>query len=107
MYDAQFEKLLSEDAPSPRQAAEGSRRTGATVGTAEVATTGNVGFPQEGRHMFPELEGFGAGVETGSDACNSVASVLRMLFLSDLRNLQDEVNGVIALAQSSRTAAAE
>lgn len=54
-------------------------------------------------NLLPELEGFSAGVDTGDAACDSVATVLRMLFLSDLRGLQDEVNGIIALAQSSRT----
>lgn len=83
---------------------QGSRQTSTTPAAADIATSGNDGFPQQGRRVFPELEGFAAGVETGSEACDSVASVLRMLFLSDLRNLQDEVNGVIALAQSSRTA---
>ncbi|CAM9858840.1 unnamed protein product [Scytosiphon promiscuus] len=119
-YVAAARKLLSEDCHSPQQAAEGvtgselqqhnqgSRpSSGGTAGTANDVTTGKDGFPQEGRHVFPELEGFAAGVETGSDACDSVASVLRMLFLSDLRRLQDEVNGVIAMAQPGRTDATE
>ncbi|CAM9885115.1 unnamed protein product [Hapterophycus canaliculatus] len=118
-YVAAARQLLSEDGSPPRRAVEGptgsgseqqnegSWRTNTAAGTADVVTTGKGGFPQEERLVFPELEGFAAGVETGSDACDSVASVLRMLFLSDLRNLQDEVNGIIALAQSSRTAAAE
>lgn len=56
-----------------------------------------------GKGSFDALEGFAAGVETGDEACDGVATVLRMLFLSDLRGLQDEVNGIIALAQSSGT----
>lgn len=54
----------------------------------------------DGDRVFDELEGFSAGVDTGDETCNRVATVLRMLYLSDLRTLQDEVNGVLAMAQT-------
>ncbi|CAN0436867.1 unnamed protein product [Pylaiella littoralis] len=74
----------------------------AAAAAAGIVATDDDGF-EDGKKVFHELKGFAAGVETGNEACNSVATVLRMMFLSDLRDLQDEVNGVIALAQSSRT----
>lgn len=49
-----------------------------------------------------DLKGFAAGVKTGDEACDRVATVIRMLFLLDLRHLQDEVNGMLALAQANK-----
>ncbi|CAM9579228.1 unnamed protein product, partial [Sphacelaria rigidula] len=37
------------------------------------------------------------------EAIDRVTTVLRMLFLLDLRGLQDDVNAVLAMAQSTRT----
>ncbi|CAN0550177.1 unnamed protein product [Laminaria digitata] len=54
----------------------------------------------DGDRVYDELEGFSAGVDTGDETCDRVATVLRMLYLSDLRSLQDEVNGVLAMAQT-------
>lgn len=45
-----------------------------------------------------ELEDFPAGVNTGDETCDRVATVLRMLYLLDLRELQDGVNDILALA---------
>lgn len=45
-----------------------------------------------------QLEGFPAGVNTGDDGCDRVATVLRMLYLLDLRELQDGVNDILAIA---------
>lgn len=48
--------------------------------------------------VLRELEGFPSGVNTGDEACDRVAKVLRMLYLLDLRELQDGVNDVLAVA---------
>lgn len=57
---------------------------------------------RDGDRVFDELKGFSAGVDTGDEKCDRVATVLRMLYLSDLRSLQDEVNGILAMAQTGR-----
>ena len=46
------------------------------------------------------LQGYAPGVSTGDEACDRVATVLRMLYLLDLRGVQDEINGILALAQA-------
>lgn len=66
---------------------------GGDTGVARAATGGE---------SSDELEGFAAGVCTGDEACDRVATVLRMLFLLDLRDLQDEVNVILALAQANK-----
>ena len=77
----------------------------------ERVSSGNTAVPMEqdesaedrqgdGDRVYDELKGFSAGVDTGDETCDRVATVLRMLYLSDLRTLQDEVNGVLAMAQT-------
>eukprot|EP00752_Nemacystus_decipiens_P007814 g6979.t1 len=96
-YMASARKLLPKVPPPLRTAGDGlSKPTHAAGDVAMDDGSGRNG-------SLRELEGFSAGVDTGDPTCDSVATVLRMLFLSDLRDLQDEVNGIIALAQSSRT----
>lgn len=51
-----------------------------------------------GRHG--DLEAFASGVCSGDASVDRVATVLRMLFLLDLRALQDEVNVLLAMAQN-------
>lgn len=48
------------------------------------------------------VEAFASGVSTGDESCDRVATVLRMLFLLDLRDVQDEVNGILGMAQASK-----
>lgn len=94
--------MLSNHSPSTA-ASEGGLsepKQQSSIAAGDVATDDASEGRKEGLH---ELRGFAAGVDTGDAECDSVATVLRMLFLSDLRGLQDEVNGIIALAQSSRT----
>lgn len=46
------------------------------------------------------LAAFAPGVCTGDEAVDRVATVLRMLFLLDLRGMQDKVNELLALTQT-------
>lgn len=92
------QQLLSKNPPPP-PTLEGGPSEPAHAADGVAMDDGSEG----GKGSLHELEGFSAGVETGDATCDSVATVLRMLFLSDLRDLQDEVNGIIALAQSCRT----
>ncbi|CAN0390809.1 unnamed protein product [Ectocarpus fasciculatus] len=115
-YKAAARELLSANASSSPQTMGGTRDRSNSSSTNHgsgqpeavqptISTTGDamdVGPGGENRKFREQLRGFTAGVETGDEACDSVATVLRMLYLSDLRSLQDEVNGVIALAQSTR-----
>lgn len=45
------------------------------------------------------LDNFPAGFETGSDLLDKASAVLRMLYIADLRELQDSVNEIIILLQ--------
>lgn len=57
----------------------------------------------DGDEYADSLAGFAAGVYSGDEVVDQVATVLRMLFLLDLRGVQDEVNAILAKAQVSRT----
>lgn len=73
--------------------------SGSTIVPMEQDGSGE--YEQGGsERVHDELEEFSAGVDTGDETCNRVATVLRMLYLSDLRTLQDEVNAVLAMAQT-------
>ncbi|CAN0505074.1 unnamed protein product [Ectocarpus sp. 12 AP-2014] len=112
-YKAAARELLLAKTRCSQQAMGGARGgSGSDHGSVQpkpvqqtISTAGDaVDIGPGGEHgkFREQLRGFTAGVETGDEACDSVATVLRMLYLSDLRSLQDEVNGVIALAQSTR-----
>ena len=73
--------------------------SGSTMVAMEQDGSGEYGQGGDDR-VYDELEEFSAGVDTGDETCNRVATVLRMLYLSDLRTLQDEVNAVLAMAQT-------
>lgn len=74
---------------------------GAKMQTA--AGSGDGGVDNDGCRDDDVLSGFAAGVCSGDEAIDRVTTVLRMLFLLDLRGLQDDVNAVLAMAQSTRT----
>lgn len=79
----------------------GGLETGGKGGTV-AAMSSMGGASMEG----DELADFAAGVCTGDEAVDRVATVLRMLFLLDLRGLQDDVNEMLALAQTIRASRA-
>ena len=58
------------------------------------------GSPGVGGGDLDALQGYAPGFSTGDEACDRVATVLRMLYLLDLRGVQDEINGILALAQT-------
>ena len=46
-----------------------------------------------------DLSEFPLGFDTGDADVNKVATVLKMLYISDLRDLQNDLNGLISLGQ--------
>lgn len=73
------------------------RRLALDMAHTTMNTEGGVGIVDGGGDG---LAGFAAGVCTGDEAIDRVATVLRMLFLLNLRELQDEINAILAHAQS-------
>lgn len=57
---------------------------------------------QQGQHSAPKtfsLKDFPPGFDTGDEQLNKAAALLRLLYVSDLRRLQDDVNSLIASMQ--------
>ena len=58
------------------------------------------GSPGVGGGGLDALQGYAPGVSTGDESWDRVATVLRMLYLLDLRGVQDEINDILAQAQA-------
>jgi RLL motif-containing protein 1 len=95
-------------APPPKRPApavpSGASEVTASCGAPPAAAAASATSDRAPRRARVPLAGLGSvafplGFETGSDSVDSAARVLRMLHVSSLRSLQDEINRITATMQ--------
>lgn len=72
------------------------RRVLPQLSSADPATAKHVPIPETGL----DLSQFPAGISTGNAAVDAAIAVLRMLYIADLREMQDAANDLIVTVQA-------